>query len=81
MRFKQLIALIEQTNQGLQKKAISSINQLLVIRNWSIGFYIVEFEQNGDDRAKYGQRLLKTIAEELEKKKLKGLSKASLLPT
>jgi len=78
MRFKQLIALIEQTNQGLQKKAISSINQLLVIRNWLIGFYIVEFEQNGDDRAKYGQRLLKTIAEELEKKKLKGLSFTNL---
>jgi len=78
MRFKQLIALIKQTNQGLQKKAISSINQLLVIRNWLIGFYIVEFEQNGDDRAKYGQRLLKTIAEELEKKKLKGLSFTNL---
>lgn len=29
-------------------------NQALVLRNWMVGAYIVEFEQNGADRAKYG---------------------------
>ncbi|MCK4488509.1 MAG: DUF1016 family protein [Desulfobacterales bacterium] len=78
MKFEQLIDLIAQTNTGLQRKALSSINQLLVMRNWLIGSYLVEFEQKGEDRAKYGERLLQTIAEELEKKKLKGMSATNL---
>jgi predicted nuclease of restriction endonuclease-like (RecB) superfamily len=78
MKFEQLIALIEETSQGLQRKALSSINRLLVIRNWLIGYYIVEFEQKGDDRARYGRRLLNTLAEALEKKKLKGFSMTNL---
>lgn len=35
-----------------------------------IGFYIVEFEQNGEDRAKYGIRLVDTLAEKLNNKGL-----------
>jgi hypothetical protein len=26
------------------------------LRNWIIGFYIVEYEQNGKDRAEYGEK-------------------------
>jgi predicted nuclease of restriction endonuclease-like (RecB) superfamily len=78
MRFEQLIAVIEQTSRGLQKKALSSVNQLLVIRNWLVGFYLVEFEQNGEDRAKYGDSLLESIASELQNKNLKGLSATNL---
>ena len=78
MQFEQLITIIEQTSRGLQKKALTSVNQLLVIRNWQVGFYLVQFEQKGEDRAKYGEKLLETIAEELKKKKLKGLSKTNL---
>ncbi len=78
MQFEQLITIIEQTSRGLQKKALTSVNQLLVIRNWLVGFYLVQFEQKGEDRAKYGEKLLETIAEELKKKKLKGLSKTNL---
>jgi hypothetical protein len=32
------------------------------LRNWLIGCYIVEYEQGGRDRAKYGDRLLNTIS-------------------
>jgi len=46
-----------------------------VIRNWLFGWYIVEFEQGGSDRAEYGANLLKTIAGQL---KLKGCSERSL---
>ncbi len=28
------------------------------MRNWLIGYYIVEYEQRGSDRARYGERLL-----------------------
>ena len=78
MQFEQLITIIEQTSRGLQKKALTSVNQLLVIRNWLIGFYLVQFEQKGEDRAKYGEKLLETIAAELKKKKIKGISTTNL---
>ena len=32
-------------------------------RNWLIGYYIVEFEQHGKDRAEYGSQLLKKLEE------------------
>ena len=31
------------------------------MRNWLIGYYIVEFEQHGKDRAEYGTQLLKKL--------------------
>lgn len=73
MKFKQLITIIEKTSKTLQKKVLITVNQLLVIRNWLIGFYIVEFEQKGADRAKYGDKLIVSIAAELKKKKIKGM--------
>jgi len=78
MNFEKLISNIENTQNTLQRYAIKSVNQLLVIRNWITGFYIVEFEQNGEDRAKYGVNLIKNLSDELKKKKLKGTSASSL---
>lgn len=37
----------------------SAVNQLMTLRNWVIGYYIVEYEQDGSDRAQYGSHLLK----------------------
>jgi hypothetical protein len=47
-------------------------NQALVIRNWLVGAWLVEFEQSGKDRAKYGQKLLESVAADLEKKENQG---------
>ena len=55
------------------------VNQALVLRNWMVGAYIVEFEQNGADRAKYGARLLETLAGDLGDKGIKGLSDPRVL--
>ena len=38
----------------------------LTMRNWLIGFYIREYEQNGEDRAKYGKALLQRLSESLK---------------
>ncbi|MEY4539535.1 MAG: hypothetical protein RLZZ306_1292 [Bacteroidota bacterium] len=78
MLYNQLIDSIETTHHSLRKRAISSINQQLVIRNWLIGFYIVEFEQNGEDRAKYGDKLTLNISSDLTKKGIKGMSNRSI---
>ncbi|HLS30332.1 MAG TPA: PDDEXK nuclease domain-containing protein [Flavobacteriaceae bacterium] len=74
--FKQLLSSIVQTHQHLQSRAVNAVNQALTIRNWLIGYYIVEFEQNGKDRAKYGERLMDSLADKL--KTIKGIDRRSL---
>ena len=46
------------------------MNRIATVRNYVIGFYIVEYEQNGSDRAVYGSRLIKNLAEKINKKGL-----------
>ncbi len=65
MNFENLVSLIDKTHIALQSETIKAINRNLTIRNWLIGFYIVEFEQNGEDRAKYGEKLLQKVAERI----------------
>jgi len=55
-----------------------AINRSLTIRNWLIGYYIVEFEQKGEDRATYGNRLLELIAANIKKAGIKGLTAPEL---
>ena len=43
---------------------------MATLRNWLIGCYIVEYEQKGSDRAKYGDRLLKRLEERVKTKGL-----------
>ena len=38
------------------------------MRNWLIGYYIVEYEQHGKDRAEYGTQLLKKLEERVNRK-------------
>ena len=37
------------------------------MRNWLIGYYIVEYEQHGKDRAEYGTQLLKKLEERVNR--------------
>lgn len=71
--YAKLVKAIGQLNSGMVARAAVAVNQSLVQRNWLIGAYILEFEQNGKDRAKYGSRLLETLAGDLKAKGLKGL--------
>ena len=73
--FKLLIDNISVVHKQLQQQATSAINQALTIRNWVIGFYIVEYEQNGNDRAVYGEQLLYRLAQKFTH--VKGLDERS----
>ena len=59
-------------------RAAAVVNQSLVLRNWAAGAYIVEFEQNGEDRARYGARLLERLADDLFRRGHRGLDLRSL---
>ena len=68
--FDELAASVLQTHQTAQSGAIRAVNQMATLRNWLIGCYIVEYEQKGCDRAKYGDRLLKRLEEKVNTKGL-----------
>jgi hypothetical protein len=70
MFFSQLTTNISKTSDSLRSQAGKAINHFLTVRNWLIGFYIVEFEQKGEDRAQYGEKLLESIAEVLNESSL-----------
>jgi len=74
--FKLLIENISVVHNQLQQQAANAVNQSLTIRNWLIGHYIVEYEQNGKDRAEYGTKLLSKIAVELNS--IKGIDERAL---
>jgi hypothetical protein len=76
MNFQLLVNTIQQAHSKLQQSALKSDNKHLTIRNWVVGFYIVEFEQNGEDRAKYGEKLLPELAKSIN---IRGLSETSLI--
>jgi len=74
--FNNLVIKIETTHQTLQSQAIKSVSSTLTIRNWLIGYYIVEYEQNGEDRAKYGAKVIENLVKRL--KHIRGVSATNL---
>jgi predicted nuclease of restriction endonuclease-like (RecB) superfamily len=68
MKFNSLVKQINAVQRTLQATAEHAINISLTIRNWLIGYYIVEFEQYGEDRAKYGEKLLQKLEQKLKTK-------------
>ena len=67
--FDGLVAHIQQTQDVLQNNARLVINRHVTAKAWLTGYYIVEYEQKGADRAKYGEKLLKCLSGRLGKKK------------
>ncbi len=78
MKFDNLIELFHTTQSELQQQAARSVDIALVVRNWLFGWYIVEFEQNGADKAEYGRRFIDTLSARLKVLKIKGSSATRL---
>lgn len=68
MKFELLADSIIQINDKASLAAKSAVNQLMTLRNWAIGYYIVEYEQDGSDRAEYGSHLLKNLEKQINQK-------------
>jgi len=78
LNFKALVSLLESTHAALQHRVAAAANQALVARNWLMGRHIIEFEQRGIDRARYGEELLPRLSESLAARSLKGFSVTNL---
>ena len=68
MTFESLVGRINLVQDVLQAQAAHAVNLSLTARNWLVGYYIVEFEQHGEDRAKYGEKLINRLAERINRK-------------
>ena len=68
--FEHLTQLVEQVHNSAYSSSVKAINRFATIRNYIIGFYIVEYEQNGSDRAKYGDKLLVNLAKKVNKRSI-----------
>lgn len=62
----ELVSVIGETQHYFKQQAQRQVNTALTVRNWLFGYYIAEYELNGEDRAEYGAKLFKEIARRLE---------------
>jgi predicted nuclease of restriction endonuclease-like (RecB) superfamily len=62
----QLVDAIQKANQFFLNQVQKQVNTSMTLRNWIIGYYIVEYEQGGQDRAEYGEKLYRRIANTLK---------------
>ncbi|MBA4389650.1 MAG: cytoplasmic protein [Syntrophus sp. (in: bacteria)] len=65
LTFAGLVDSIKAVDTQLAQQASKAINISLTLRNWLIGMYIAEYEQNGKDRASYGDKLLENLSSTL----------------
>ena len=76
--FERLVELCSRTHEATRQSAARAIDRSLVVRNWLFGWYIVEYEQNGADRAVYGGRLLSRMSDRLRETGIRGASTTRL---
>ncbi|MBO5477184.1 MAG: hypothetical protein J6A15_05465 [Clostridia bacterium] len=60
-----------------KKKVVSYVNTTLLFTYWNIGKLIVEY-QGGEERAKYGDKLIERLSIELTKEYGSGFDKRNL---
>lgn len=78
MNFEHLLGKIGETDQILHAKAFPNPNHILILRNWCTGAHIIAYEQAGEDRAEYGEKLFETLFKSLRDKGIEGYSPQKL---
>ena len=72
--FERLVEICRLTHEETRRSAVQAADHALVVRNWLFGWYIVEYEQQGADRAEYGTQTLKNLSEALRSRIGRGFS-------
>ena len=76
--YVRLVSHISDLWDGAKNKAVYAVNAELIDANWQTGQYIVEFEQGGNAKAKYGDKLLVNLSKDLTRLKGRGFSRSNL---
>ncbi len=72
--YQNLLNTISETYVHGYQKAVRAVNISMVETYWDIGRYIVDFEQGGAPKAKYGKALLENLSKDLTLLHGKGFS-------
>lgn len=76
--FAALVGAIRHIHEQMAAQAGRAVNISLTLRNWAIGCYIREYEQEGADRARYGETLLEALSDELARTGVASVAARSL---
>ena len=74
----QLLQRIREILEDARNKVYRTANTEMLRAYWNVGRVIVEEEQKGQDRAKYGKRLIKDLSIRLSKEYGRGFTETNL---
>ena len=78
VEYSDLVGGIAELLESARRKTARAVNSILTATYWEIGRRIVEFEQKGKKRAKYGATVLAKLSTDLTAKFGRGFSKVNL---
>lgn len=76
--FDSLVEGLARLQARAREAAVRSVDEILTLRNWLIGAWIVAYEQEGADRARYGEGLIDALAAAFKARGVQGLSERNL---
>jgi len=76
--YQELVQQISTTFTHGQARAVAAVHSCLVDTYWKIGQYIVEYEQQGREKAMYGAKLLENLSGDLKLLHGKGFSLSNI---
>jgi hypothetical protein len=72
--YDKLVSQISETNISGKQKAVVAVSRQKTETYWKVGEHIVEFEQDGKQRAEYGSNLMERLSKDLSLLHGKGFS-------
>ena len=76
--YDQLVSHISALWDVALESAAQAVNSELLMANWRTGQYIVDYEQKGSQRARYGEQLLVNLSKDLTIRRGRGFSRSNL---
>lgn len=76
--YQKLVNIIGDVVEVSRKRAFQAVNTELLKANWEVGKSIVEYEQDGNEKAEYGSSLLANLSKDLKDRFGKGFSKSNI---
>jgi predicted nuclease of restriction endonuclease-like (RecB) superfamily len=76
--FDSLVDGLARLHVRAREAAARSVDEILTVRNWLIGAWIVAYEQEGADRVRYGEGLIDALAASFKARGVGGLGRSNL---
>lgn len=76
--FDTLVDGLARLQARAHEAAVRSVDEILTLRNWLIEAWVVAYEQEGADRARYGEGLIDALAAAFKARGVQGLSGRNL---